>query len=395
MNDSIFREITVIGAGTMGVGIAQVFMLSDAEKVNLIDISPETLKRTKETLIRYFDILQKDQFFYKKGEKSRILNKLNTSTELENTINNSDLVLEVVPEDIKLKNDLLKKIGELSTSQTIIASNTSTFTITELGYASGKPRNTIGMHFFVPPINQSCIEVMRGKKTSNDTFSKVVEFSKTIPTRNGNMFVAPIHKDTPGFISNRILIPGNLYINVLADIALKKGIPYEQLDADAKSIMGIGPYELSDYLGLDTAYNALKSFEERVSHEFAPGKVLEDLVSKGYYGKKAGRGFYQYNENGRAKIDKTIKSGLLNPELMLAIQLNEGCKLLEEKIVENYSIIEKVMKIGMGLPGPFIPGKRNYKKWAKLLNNFANEHQIEYFQPCELMRSGKFVGMRK
>ncbi|TXT60993.1 MAG: putative 3-hydroxybutyryl-CoA dehydrogenase [Promethearchaeota archaeon] len=394
MTHTDVKTISVIGAGTMGVGIAQIFLLSNAEKVNLIDISETTLKKARSTLKKYIHKLGSKNFFQRDGDAERIVNKLNSSTQLDRKVFNSDLIIEVIPEDIELKKNLLSKIGNQSGSNTIIASNTSTFTITELGEASNKPEKTIGMHFFVPPFMQSCIEVMKGEKTRDEVFHRTIEFCKTIPAKNGTMFVAPIQKDTPGFISNRLLIPGNLYLNILADKAAEKDIPIEQLDADAYPFMKVGPYELCDYLGLDTNYKALKSFEKRVSPEFAPGNVLTELVKNGYYGKKTGRGFYTYDEDGRPLIDKTKKAGLLDPELLLAIQLNESCKMLEENIVPNYSIIEKVMKIGIGTPAPFTPGKHNYKNWSDKLTIFAGENNKSYFEPCSLMKTGKFINMR-
>jgi len=390
-----FKIISVVGAGTMGVGIAQVFMLSTAEKVHLIDISKKALENAKKKLITYTDKLKAKNFFHQNGEAENILNKLNISTHLDEYVFNSDLIIEAIPEDIELKTNLLRKLGDNISNKTIIASNTSTFTITELGEASRKPQNTIGMHFFLPPFTRSCIEEKKKKKTRDENFDRVINFSETIPVRDGTMYIAPIEEDTPGFIANRLLLPGTLYFSLIADKAVEKGISIEQLDADAQAFMKTGPFELTDYLGLDTAYKALKSFEKRVSSEFSPGRVLTELVSKGHYGKKTGKGFYEYDEDGKPKIDKTKKAGLLDPELLLAIQLNEGCKLLEEKIVPNYSIIEKVMKIGVGVSGPFIPGKRNYKKWADSLKEFAVKNNINYFKPCELMRSGKFIEMRK
>ncbi|MBN1802193.1 MAG: 3-hydroxyacyl-CoA dehydrogenase family protein [Candidatus Lokiarchaeota archaeon] len=394
MTDNYFKNISVIGAGPMGIGIAQVFMLSKVDNVYLVDISKKALLNAKERLKTYIEKLATNNFFRQNGEAKRIFNKLILSEQLKDPIFESDLITEAIPEDIELKTNLLRNIGDRISKETIIASNTSTFTITELGEASGKPENTIGTHYFLPPFTRSCIEIMKGKKTSDEAFHKILNFCRTIPAQKGSMYVAPLEKDTPGFIANRLLIPGTLYFTLIADKAVEKGIPIEQLDADTRDITNVGPFELCDYLGLDTAYKSLKSFEKRVSVDFTPRKLLTYLVSKGYYGKKTGRGFYEYRENGKPLIDKTKKSGLLDPELMLAIQLNEGCKLLEEKIVLNYSIIENVMKIGVGTQGPFIPGKHNYEKWSELLSDFSIENDINYFKPCRLMTSGKFIEMR-
>jgi enoyl-CoA hydratase / 3-hydroxyacyl-CoA dehydrogenase len=394
MRDVKFRKITVIGAGTMGHGITEVFLLSKVQNVFLNDISSDALQIAKKKIRNHLEKWDSKDLLSKEIKETEIMEKLILEKELNNAIKNADLIIEVVPEDITLKENLLRNIGKNTPEKTIIASNTSTFTITELGEFTGRPESTIGMHFFVPPFNQDCIEVMRGDKTSDEVFEKTIEFSDSIPSRNGTMYVAPIQKDTPGFISNRILIPISLYINVLADKAAESGIPLEQLDADVQHIMKLGPYELADYLGLDTNYKSLKSFEKRVSADFAPRKVISELVSKGHYGRKTGKGFHKWDENGNVIIDKSKKAGILNPEMLLAIQLNEGCKMLEEEIVTSYKIIDKVMERGIGMPGPFLPGKRNYKRWAKMLEEFAKETQLDYLQPCELMRSGDFINKK-
>jgi 3-hydroxyacyl-CoA dehydrogenase len=123
--------------------------------------------------------------------------------------------------------------------------------------------------------------------------------------------------------------------------------------------------------------------------------VISELVSKGHYGRKSGKGFHRWDENGNVIIDKSKKAGILNPEMLLAIQLNEGCKMLEEEIVPSYKIIDKVMERGIGMPGPFLPGKRNYKRWANMLQEFAKETKLNYFEPCDLMRSGEFINKNK
>lgn len=394
MGNQDFKSITVIGAGTMGHGIAEVFLLTDSEKIILNDISVKALNVAKQKIHKHIGKWTKDDLVPNGLKKTTILEKLITEQDLNRATENSDLIIEVIPEDITLKRELLHKIGKTIPSGAIIASNTSTFTITELGEASGKPRNTIGMHFFVPPFFQDCIEVMKGEKTSDSIFEKVLKFAKNIPSNRGHMFVAPIPKDSPGFISNRLLVALNLFLNVIADQAVEKGIAFEKIDADVMHLMKMGPFELADYLGLDTNYKALKSFEKRVSSDFTPGIVLSDLVSKGYYGKKSGKGFYEWNENGKPIIDKSEKAGFINPEILFAIQLNEGCKLLEEGVVNNHKIIDKVMQRGVGVPGPFRPGKRNYKTWIHLLETFAEKNDLDYFYPCDLMRSGKFIEMR-
>jgi enoyl-CoA hydratase/3-hydroxyacyl-CoA dehydrogenase len=204
-----------------------------------------------------------------------------------------------------------------------------------------------------------------------------------------------IEKESPGFIANRLLIPNTIYTSWVFDQAYEKNMPWEQIDADAGAgrLVPMGPCQLADFLGIDVTYNSMKSFEKRISSDFAPGKVLTKLVSEGKLGRKTGMGFYDWSE-GKPKLNLNKKAGLFNPEIYMAIQLNEGCKLLKEGIVSGYKIIDQVMLKGTGMPGPFAPGKRNYQSWSKLLEEFVEESGKDYLKPCKLMKSGEFLKRR-
>jgi len=174
---------------------------------------------------------------------------------------------------------------------------------------------------------------------------------------------------------------------------MENDIPLEQLDADAEVLAEIGPFAKWDYLGLDVIYNTLSYFAEVLSPEFSPGKTLTTMVKRGNLGKKTGKGLFEWIE-GKPVLSKAKKAKLFDIELLLAIQLNEGCRLLEEGVVSNYKIIDKTILAGMNLPGPFGAGKRNYEKWAGKLQAFAVESGIKYLHPCELMKSGNFINMK-
>ena len=141
--------------------------------------------------------------------------------------------------------------------------------------------------------------------------------------------------------------------------AFLKNIPLENLDADVKEIMKIGPFAKWDYLGLDVIYNTLKYFEKAVSSDFTPGKTLSRLVSEGKLGRKTGGGLFKWI-NGTPQISLDKKANILDLELFMAIQLNEGCKLLEEEVVSGYKIIDDTMLAAMDMPGPFGMGKKNH-----------------------------------
>jgi hypothetical protein len=205
-----------------------------------------------------------------------------------------------------------------------------------------------------------------------------------------------------------LLMSFTLYTSWMAEQALKQGIPWEQLDADLimkEDQMSVG--EMFDYIGLDIAYQASKSFEKSLSPEFAPPAFLKEMVDRGDLGAKTGKGFYEWPKGERyffewmkewrPKKDMSKKAGLLDFETFFAVQLNEGCRLLEEGVVSGYKIIDDVMTIGTRgqVPGPFTLGKRNYEKWSKLLNELAEKSGKRYFKTCDLMKSGEFIKMRK
>jgi len=392
---SKIRNITVVGAGVMGYGIAQVALMAGFN-VMLVDVKENIVNNG---LAKIEEGLKKAQIKGKIDEGisiSNIMSRCRKSIDLSSAVKESDFVIEAVVEKLDIKKQVCNLVMENSPLHCIFASNTSTFRITDIAEDSSRPENVIGMHFFLPVVLQCCVEVMKGEKTTDNALDLGVEIGKTLPCLKGKRISVRIEKESPGFIANRLLIPPLIYLSWIFDIAFEKGIPWEQIDADAEArkLIPMGPCELTDYLGVDTSYNVLKSYEKRFSLDFAPGKVLTNLVTKGYLGRKTGRGFYDW-KTGRPKINLNIKAGILNPEMTIAIMLNEGCKLLEEKIVSGYKIIDDVMLAGTSMPGPFGPGKRNYEKWSKMLEDFVEISDKKYLKPCNLMKSGGFIDMRK
>ena len=378
----------------MGLGITQSALWGGFEKVVLNDIKMELINNGAKKIK---DGLRKSESKGQLGEgittDALILN-LAKEVDLAKAVVDADFIFEVVTEDLKIKQEVFKKLGENAPEHTVFASNTSTIRITELGKASNRPEQVIGMHFFLPPYRQRGIEIMKGEKTSDDTMEICMAVGQKLPCLNGKRVIAQLEKESPGFIVNRLLLSGQIYFNWILDQAEENGVSFEQIDADAGKLLLMGPCELSDYLGLDTSYNSMKSFEKILSPDFAPGKVLTKLVSEGNFGKKTGKGFYNWIK-GKPRIDRSIKAGLFKTEMMMAIQLNEGCRLLEEGVVKGYKIIDDIMLNGTGMPGPFSAGKRNYEKWTKMLNKLADQIGKEYLRPCKLLESGNFIKMRK
>jgi enoyl-CoA hydratase/3-hydroxyacyl-CoA dehydrogenase len=392
---SNIKNIAVVGAGVMGYGIAQVALMAGYD-VTLVDVKENIVNNG---LAKIKEGLKKAQIKGKLEEGVRISNIMSrciTSIDLSSAVKESDFVFEAIVEKLDVKKQVCNLVMENSPPHCIFASNTSTFRITDIAKDSNKPENVIGMHFFLPVVLQCCVEVMKGEKTTDNALDIGVEIGKRLPCLKGKRFSVRIEKESPGFIANRLLMPPIIYLSWIFDIAFEKGIPWEQIDADAEArkLIPMGPCELTDYLGVDTTYNVLKSYEKMFSPDFAPGKVLTDLVLKGYLGRKSERGFYDWT-TGKPKINLNIKAGILNPEMTMAIMLNEGCKLLEDGIVSGYKIIDDVMLAGASMPGPFGPGKRNYEKWSKMLEDFVEISDKKYLKPCNLMKSGGFIKMRR
>jgi len=389
------KNVTVVGVGVMGYGIAQVALMAGFN-VTLVDIKESIVNNG---LTKIEEGLKKAQIKGKLEEGvsvSDLMLKCNTSIDLSSAVKESDFVFEAVVEKLGVKKQICNLVMENSPPHCIFASNTSSFRITTIAEDSNRPENVIGMHFFLPVILQCCVEVMKGEKTSDRALDVGVEIGTRLPCLKGKRLSVRIEKESPGFIANRLLMPPNIYLNWIFDLAFEKGIPWEQIDADAEArkLIPMGPCEMIDYLGVDTTYNVLKSYEKMFSPDFAPGKVLTNLVKEGKLGRKSKQGFYDWT-TGKPEIQLNKKAGILKPEMTMAIMLNEGCKLLEENIVSGYKIIDDVMLAGTSMPGPFGPGKKIYEKWANMLEDFVEISGKKYLQPCNLMKSGDFTKMRK
>jgi enoyl-CoA hydratase/3-hydroxyacyl-CoA dehydrogenase len=251
------------------------------------------------------------------------------------------------------------------------------------------------MHFFIPIILLRAIELIKGEKTSNENLEIGKKFLNSLPCLKGERMVIKIEKETPGFVINRITAAGSIYLNWLLKECKKKGISYKQIDADVVALQGgLGPYAKWDYLGLDVIYDSFNYFAEKLSKDFNPAEPLKNLVEQGDLGRKTGKGFYEWTEKEKPKMDLPKKAELFNLELFMAIQLNEACRLLEEKVISSYKEIDKAVIAAMNMPGPFSVGKRHHKVWSQLLENFSETSGLSYLKPCQLLKSGKFLEMK-
>ncbi len=387
------KQIAVVGAGTMGREITEVALMAGFEKVNMIDISSEILNNARDYINKGLSKIEQKGKLPSNFTTALLMKKLNLNLDLKEAVAEADFIIEAIPEKLELKQELFEKLGHLSPSHSILATNTSTMSITKIAEKCNRPDKVVGMHFFIPVPLLRLIEIIKGK-TSEETMEIAIAVGERFPSLKGKRKCVRIEKESPGFIVNRVMIPTSVYISWLLDKAMDRGIPLENIDADFAYMHQMGPCAKWDYLGLDIQMDTLKYFEKTLSPDFAPGRVLQKLVKEGNLGRKTGKGICEWTEDGKLKRKSSEKANLFDVDLYMALQLNEACRLLEEGVVKSYKEIDEAILAAFDIPGPFGPGKRNYEKWCKKLEDFVEESGKSYFLPCELMRTGKFKNMK-
>ena len=287
------KKISIIGAGTMGNGIAQVFAMNNY-KVDLIDLNSDSLSNAMNTISINLDrMIKKD--IISDDQKLSVLDNLSTSTNIKDA-KSSELVIEAVTENIGIKLKIFQELDQLCPSETILATNTSSISITEIAAATNREDRVIGMHFMNPVPIMKLVEVIRGRKTSDQTTNTIIELSETIKK------IAIEVNDYPGFIANRILLP---MINEAIE-ALHTGVAKVQnIDSIMKIGMGhpMGPLQLADFIGLDVCISILEVMHEGLKDiKYAPSELLKNMVNSGKLGIKSGEGFYDYSNSKKAEI---------------------------------------------------------------------------------------------
>ncbi len=279
------KKVAVIGAGTMGNGIAQVASTAGFE-VNLSDIKNEYLSRAKSAIESSLNRMVKKGKI-SDNDESAIIERIAFITDLSEAVGEADLIVEAVFEDIELKKELFKKLGELAKPEAILASNTSQYSITEIASVVSDPSRVIGTHFFNPPVMMKLVEVVRGLTTTDSVVEQIAEFVKKL----GKEIV--VCKDSQGFISTRILVALRLECYRL----LEEGVATkEDIDKTLRLALGhpMGQFELADFSGLDIEIPICESLVKAFGDRFRPPQNLGHLVKAGRIGRKSGRGWYDY-----------------------------------------------------------------------------------------------------
>jgi len=287
------KNIAVIGAGTMGNGIAHVFA-QNGYQVNLIDISQDALDKALATITKNLDRLLSKEKISSETKESTIKN-LKTFTSISNGVKKADLVVEAATENIDLKLKIFKQIDQDAPQKAILASNTSSISITKIASVTKRPDKVIGMHFMNPVPIMKLVEIIRGYSTSDEVTQTIMELSTKLKK-------APVEvNDYPGFIANRILMP---MLNE-AMYSLYEGVAgVNEIDTVMKLGMAhpMGPLQLADFIGLDVCLSILNVLYEGFGNQkYAPCPLLVNMVMAGKLGIKSGEGFYDYTDTKKAE----------------------------------------------------------------------------------------------
>jgi 3-hydroxybutyryl-CoA dehydrogenase len=282
------KKIAVIGAGTMGNGIAHVFAQNGFE-VNLIDTQSAALDKAMQTIAKNLDRQVAKSIINEEGKQST-LGLITCFTNLKEGVHDRELVIEAATENSKIKLAIFSEMDQYTSQTCILATNTSSISITQLAEATQKPGNVIGMHFMNPVPVMKLVEIINGKATSSEVTDAIVSLTTTIGK------IPCVVKDAPGFIANRILMP---MINE-AILAFEEGISdAATIDQIMKLGMAhpMGPLQLADYIGLDVCKNILEIMEAGFqNNKYKPAALLTKMVEEGKLGVKTGEGFYSYQK---------------------------------------------------------------------------------------------------
>ena len=287
------KNIAVIGAGTMGNGIAHTFAQC-GYTVQLIDISQDSLDNGMATIAKNLDrMVAKEKIT--EADKSETLGNITTFTSINEGVQNADLVVEAATENLNLKLKIFKDLDELCPKNTILATNTSSISITQIAAVTSRPEMVIGMHFMNPVPIMKLVEIIRGYNTSDEVTNTIMDLSK-------NLKKVPTEvNDYPGFVANRILMP---MINEAIETLYNGVAGVEEIDTVMKLGMAhpMGPLQLADFIGLDVCLSILNVMHDGFKNpKYAPCPLLVNMVMAGKLGIKSKEGFYDYSESRKAE----------------------------------------------------------------------------------------------
>lgn len=371
------RKAAVIGSGAMGHGIAQLLAMNGFE-VAMVDINDEILQNAKEKIKWSLGkFVEKKRI--RQEDADAALTRIATTTSYEQAAKDADFAIEASPERMDLKKTIFAKLDKAAPAHAILASNTSTLSITEMGKATKRPDKVAGMHFFNPPHSMALVEVIRGENTSQETISTLTELAKKL----GKTPIV-VRKDVRGFIVNRIL--GAVFNEAFWDYHRKEAT-MEGIDASVKYTGGfpMGWFELADFVGLDIAYEVGKILYEAYGERFKPcEEVIAPLVKEKKLGQKTGVGFYDWTK-GRPRIPFNLLDEY-DVDRSWAVAINEAAWLIHDDAA-NPADIDTGMKLGTYWPsGPCEHAdKIGLDVVLNKLKELHAKYNMEMYKPCPLI----------
>ncbi len=382
MNINDVKKIAVLGSGAMGHGIAQVCIQAGMAVV-MRDIKQEFLDNGVAKIKESLD------FLVGKGkmsadDMSKAMSLLKTTLDTREAVADAQVVIEAVPEIMDLKKSVFKEVSDACKADAILATNTSTMSISEIGSVVKNPERFVGLHFFNPVNRMKLVEVIYGDKTSDATADLMCEISKKI-----DKIPVKVLKDRPGFIVNRISAPNQALLSAILDEGKTKP---QELDATMKKMGAkMAPFETTDFVGLDVFCHTLDYYAKTLSPQYKPGKYLTDKIAKKELGMKSGKGIYEWKD-GKAVIDTSKTSEDITPIHLLAVQINEAVKVWKEGLAKSIQDIDDGVKFGMNaFAGPFtLAAGMQPQQLADALNMLSQRFNLDILKPEPEIIDGTF-----
>jgi len=376
----VIKNITVLGSGVMGHGIAQVSATAGYNVV-LRDIEQGFLDKAMEKVKWSIDkLVSKEKISKEEGDA--IFARITPVVDLNEAVKDAELVIEVVPEIMDLKKKVYAELDKAVAPEVFFASNTSTLPITEIANTTSRPEKFIGIHFFNPPQLMKLVEIIPGEKTSQELIDLTQEYVKSV-----NKIAVICRKDVPGFIINRLFIP---MVHEACYLKDRTGATLKEIDSAFKFKLGfpMGIFELADFTGMDVIHKATVEMYLRDKKVINPHPLVEKMFDEKKFGQKSGEGYYKYADDKYERVSLTEElAAKCDPIQIVANILNNAAWLVSNG-ASDIDEIEKAAKLGLGLKKPLFETAKEIgiKKIVDELNKLAEEHG-EFYKPDPLLVS--------
>ncbi|HJM79687.1 MAG TPA: 3-hydroxyacyl-CoA dehydrogenase NAD-binding domain-containing protein [Nitrosopumilus sp.] len=374
------KNITVLGSGVMGHGIAQVSATAGYNVV-LRDIKQEFLDKAMEKIKWSLDkLVSKEKISKEEGDS--IFSRIKPIVDLNEAVKDAELVIEVVPEIMDLKKSVYAELDKAAGPDVIFASNTSTLPITEIANTTSRPEKFIGIHFFNPPQLMKLVEVIPGEKTSKEITELTQEYVKSV-----NKQAVLCRKDVPGFIINRLFIP---MVHEACFAQDRTNATLEEIDSAVKFKLGfpMGIFELADFTGMDVIHKATTEMHLRDKKVINPHPTVEKMFNEKKLGQKSGEGYYKYSDDKYERVSLSEElAEKFNPIQLVANIVNNAAWLITNG-ASDIGEIEKAAQLGLGLKKPLFETAKEIgiKNIVNELNKLAEKHG-EFYKPDPLLIS--------